>query len=212
MKNTIILLVGHDYMNNDICIESPTNSHHWMLSPPRLKFSNITHGRCKYCNEWRPHLNYQHDKSWYNFRGSQKKKTYGIERDEPFYSGDKIRNYPYYPKEFYPYKIYTEETILERLNSFSKNNLNGREGIGTVYILLLRLNKLYVGYTSNYKKRMNSHRKTPTKWFYKYPIKKVLYTFENADIQIEYELARFLVRELGKDNIRGGQFFTKKNP
>jgi len=58
---------------------------------------------------------------------------------------------------------------------------------------------------------MNSHRKTPTKWLYKYPIKKVLYTFENADIQIEYELARFLVRELGKDNIRGGQFFTKKN-
>lgn len=79
----------------------------------------------------------------------------------------------------------------------------------SVYILLLKSNKIYVGFSikKNLERRINQHFKSQGSfWTRKYRPVAVVSILESYDMNIESWITGFLMKEYGIENVRGGPF------
>jgi hypothetical protein len=82
-----------------------------------------------------------------------------------------------------------------------------KEYLGYIYVLLLKKNKLYVGYSQNIKQRIKTHfnSKNSTEWLKLYPpIENIIKVKTNKEF--ESLLVKYLMIEFGVNNVRGGPY------
>ena len=99
-------------------------------------------------------------------------------------------------------KIY--RLISENESLFKKMKDNS----GSVYVLLLEENKLYVGFTGGIvEKRIESHfKRRGSSWVKKYKPLKVILVLESYKDEVEGWVTGFLMKEFGFNNVRGYSF------
>ena len=77
----------------------------------------------------------------------------------------------------------------------------------TIYVLLLKDEKWYVGRTNNLEKRLERHRKGEgSEWTIKHPMIKCIHSFETLDNLDEDKIVLGYMTLYGIDNVRGGSF------
>ncbi len=78
-----------------------------------------------------------------------------------------------------------------------------------IYVLELRNNKYYVGFTSNLDNRLKQHNEgNGTKWTKKYKVLRVLKTFDTNNLFEEDKYTKIYMNKFGIDNVRGGSYCT----
>ena len=93
--------------------------------------------------------------------------------------------------------------------------------LGTVYVLLLKKDKLYVGFTLNPERKINAHLKPSLMYknphintwigMNSYPAKTLISKFDQVDKSFENDLTQYLMITYGINNVRGGKYTRRED-
>jgi predicted GIY-YIG superfamily endonuclease len=82
---------------------------------------------------------------------------------------------------------------------------------GTVYVLELKNDCYYIGWTTNLRKRLAKHfQGKAANWTKLHRALRLLETYENATLRMEDEVTERYLEKYGQEKVRGGQYVIEK--
>ena len=108
------------------------------------------------------------------------------------------------------------QDIENKINLWLKNKVINKSDYlfkeihekGFVYVLLLKNNKIYVGFTKEPNHRIKNHfyNKPKVSFLKKYPPVEVVIIIKDCEKKFEENLTSLLMKEFGWKNVRGGGY------
>jgi O-acetylhomoserine/O-acetylserine sulfhydrylase-like pyridoxal-dependent enzyme len=105
--------------------------------------------------------------------------------------------------------------VEEKIDNFILANHKKlyEKSLGSVYVLLLEKNKLYVGFSEDINVRIKKHFRYKAKtasWLKHYPPIELITTVVGCDKGWENLLTKYLMIEFGVNNVRGGGYTSNR--